>query len=119
MYRRLQIDVLDDFHAALVSIQHAINSQNSPTISLNEFKSRVTAANDSFVAMAISECWESVNCTLKALNYAIDFMHYIDSFEYTPEINKEWHAHYQNASMAVNRIYSKLYDVSVKEYALF
>ena len=117
MYRRLSIEILDDFHEALCTIQHAINAEYAPTISLGELHKRVTTANDSFVAMAVSEIWESVGSTQKCVNQAIDLCDFIDSFDYSPEINSKWYSIYKKVPGILNRIYDKLNAIAAKEYA--
>lgn len=117
MYRRLTIEILDDFNEALCTIQHAINSYYAPGFTLEELKKRVTTANDSFVAMVVSEIWESVNSTQKCVNQAIDLCAFIDSFDYSPEINSNWYSIYKKVPGILNRIYDKLEAIAAREYA--
>ena len=112
------IEILDDFHAALVSIQHALNAYNAPAVTLEELKKRVTTANDSFVAMAVSEVWESVDSTLKCVNLALDLCDFIDSFDFPFNANAEWYAHYRSAEETIRSIHSKLSEIAIKEYNL-
>ena len=112
------IEILDDYHAALISIQHALNAYNAPAVTLEELKKRVTTANDSFVAMAISGIWESVDSTLKCVNLALDLCDFIDSFDFPFNVNAEWYAHYKSAEETIRSIHSKLSIIAVKEYNL-
>ena len=112
------IEILDDFHAALICIQHALNAYNAPAVTLSELQKRVTTANDSFVAMAISGIWESVDSTIKCVNIALDLCDFIDSFDYPFNVNEEWHNHYISAEETIRSIHSKLSDIAVKEYNL-
>ena len=112
------IELLDDFHAALISIQHALNSYNSPVVTLEELKKRVTTANDSFVAMAISGIWESVDSTIKCVNIALDLCDFIDSFDFPFNVNAEWYTHYTSAEETIRSIHSKLSSIALKEYNL-
>lgn len=112
------IEILDDFHAALVSIQHAINAYNAPAVTLEELQKRVTTANDSFVAMAISGIWESIDSTIKCVNIALDLCDFIDSFDFPFNVNEEWHKHYTSAEETIRSIHSKLSGIAVKEYNL-
>ena len=112
------IEILDDYHAALISIQHALNAYNAPAVTLEELKKRVTTANDSFVAMAISGIWESVDSTLKCVNLALDLCDFIDSFDFPFNVNTEWYDHYKSAEETIRSIHSKLSAIAVKEYNL-
>ena len=112
------IEILDDFHSALISIQHALNSYNAPGVTLDELKKRVTVANDSFVAMAVSDIWESVGITLKCVNQALDLCDFIDSFDFPFNVNAEWYGHYCNAEKTIRSIHSKLTAIEVKELNL-
>lgn len=112
------IEILDDFHAALVSIQHARNSYNAPDVTLEELNKRVTTANDSFVAMVVSEIWESVDSTLKCVNHALDLCDFIDSFDFPFNVNAEWYAYYRSAEETIRSIHAKLTSIAVKEYNL-
>ena len=112
------IEILDDYHAALISIQHALNAYNAPAVTLEELKKRVTTANDSFVAMAISGIWESVDSTLKCVNLALDLCDFIDSFDFPFNVNAEWFAHYKTAEETIRSIHSKLSGIAIKEYNL-
>ena len=85
---------------------------------LQELKKRVTTANDSFVAMAVSEVWESVDSTLKCVNLALDLCDFIDSFDFPFNVNAEWYAHYRSAEETIRSIHSKLSDIAVREYNL-
>ena len=112
------IEILDDFHSALISIQHALNSYNAPGVTLDELKKRVTTANDSFVAMAVSDIWESVDSTIKCVNQALDLCDFIDSFDFPFNVNAEWYGHYCKAEETIRSIHSKLSGIAVKEYNL-
>lgn len=118
MYRRLSIEILDDFNAALVAIQHALNDPYAPGVTLDELKKRVTTANDSFVAMVASEIWESVDSTIKCVNFALDLCEFIDHYDYPSDINANWHAKYSIAKRSMQCIYDKLNQISCREYAL-
>lgn len=112
------IEILDDYHAALISIQHALNAYNAPAVTLEELKKRVTTANDSFVAMAISGIWETVDSTLKCVNLALDLCDFIDSFDFPFNANEEWYEHYKSAEETIRSIHSKLSSIAIKEYNL-
>lgn len=112
------IEILDDFHAALISIQHALNSYNAPGVTLSELKKRVTVANDSFVAMAVSDIWESVDSTIKCVNQALDLCDFINSFDFPFNVNAEWYGHYCNAEKTIRSIHTKLSNIAAKEYNL-
>ena len=117
MYRRLSIEILDDFHAALVAIQHALNDPYAPGVTLDELKKRVTTANDSYVAMVASEIWEYVDSTIKCVNFALDLCEFIDHYDYPADNNDNWHAKYSIAKQSLHSIYDKLYMISCNEYA--
>lgn len=118
MYRRLSIEIMDEFHAALVAIQHALNDPYAPGVTLDELKKRVTAANDSYVAMVASEIWESVDSTIKCVNFALDLCEFIDHYDYPSDKNANWHAKYLASKRSLQSIYDKLYRISCSEYSL-
>lgn len=119
MYRRLMIDVLDLFHEALTHIQHAQNVPECPAMIMQELKDRIIVANDSFVALCVSEIWESIDSTIKCVNLARDYCDYIDAHVIRPKDNTTWGSHYRKAAARIDQIYSQLYEVSIKEYSLF
>lgn len=119
MYRRMMINVLDLFHEALTHIQHAQNCPDCPVLLVTELRNRITYANDSFVAMAVSEIWESVDSTLKAVNLARDYCDYLDAHVVTPKMLNTWAGHYRKAASCIDKIYDHLYECSIKEYQLF
>lgn len=119
MYRRLMIEVLDLFHSALTHIQHAQNCSDCPVLPIAELRGRIITANDNFVAMAVSECWESVDATMKCVNLAKDYCDYLDAHVIRPGNILKWVEHYRKAASCIDQIYDHLYEVSVKEYALF
>lgn len=119
MYRRMLIEILDLFHEALTNIQHAQNCPDCPLLPVNELRNRIISANDSFVAMAVSEIWESVDSTLKAVNLCKDYCDYLDAHVVTPKMLRTWAGHYRKAASCIDQIYVKLYSVSIHEYALF
>ena len=119
MYRRLLINVLHLFNDALTNIQHAQNCSDCPALPVQELRDRITQANDSFVAMAVSEIWESVDSTMKAINLVKDYCDYLDAHVILPKNLSTWVKHYRKAASDIDQIYDLLYEVSVKEYALF
>ena len=119
MYRRLQINVLRLFNEALTNIQHAQNEPDCPVLPVQELRNRITQANDSFVAMAVSETWESVDSTLKAVNLVKDYCDYLDAHVIIPKNLSTWGKHYRKAASDIDQIYDQLNEASIKEYALF
>lgn len=119
MYRRLQINVLRLFNEALTQIQHAQNEPDCPVLPIQELRGRITQANDSFVAMAITETWESVDSTMKAVNLVKDYCDYLDAHVIRPKDLKTWGKHYRKAASSIDQIYDALYEASINEYALF
>lgn len=118
MNRKLEIDILDNFHDALIYIQHALNDPNAPNITMAEFKKRVTLANDSYVAMIVSEIWESVDSTLKCVNQCLDLIEFIDNNMYDQAVHEKWFAYYCNAKKDIDLIYHLLYEESCRQNAL-
>lgn len=119
MYRRMMIKVLDLFHNALTHIQHAQNVPDCPALTMQELKDRIIYANDSFVAMCVTELWESVDSTLKCVNLVRDYCDYMDAHVLKPKDLSTWGKLYQQAESCIDEIYYQLNECSIREYSLF
>ena len=118
MNRKIELDILDNFHEALIYIQHALNDPKAPNITMAEFKKRVTLANDSYVAMIVSEIWESVDSTLKCVNQCLDLIEFIDNNMYDQAVHEKWVAYYCQATNDLDLIDHLRAEESCRQYAL-
>lgn len=119
MYRRLQINVLHLFNDALICIQQAQNFPDCPHMPIEELRSRITLANDCFVAICVSETWEDLNAAIKSIRLCRDYCDYLDSHVIRPKDRATWGGPYRKAASSIDQIESALAEAAVKEYQLF